>query len=166
MRTFVLLVTLFLCYGAMAQTAAVDTLAPYQKNKKLPNFNLLALDGQWYDVYNSNKEKNTAIIVFSPDCHHCEIEAEELSKNLDKLKNIDFLWVTTSGDKEGVMNFSKKYGFDNQPNFKFFRDPNFATILFYEVRTTPFTAIYNNKGTLKEVFRNSTSTANILKAVK
>lgn len=157
---------LFLSFSVIAQTNGLDTLAPYQKNDQLPAFNLKKLDGSWYNVSNLNKDKNVAFIVFNPDCHHCEIEAEEISKNIEELQNIEFLWVTTSTEKEEIEKFAQRYNFLNKENFHFLTDPNYAAAIFYEVRTTPFMAIYNKQGKLKKIYRNATTAAGILQALK
>lgn len=162
----VFLLSIFISAATMAQSDIADTTAPYQKTDKLPTFNLKDTNDGWYDVYNSNKEKNTAIVVFNTTCHHCELEAEEFAKNIDKLNHIDFLWISTSDTKEDILNFASKYGFDKKDNFKFFLDPNFASVIFYDIRTTPFIAVYDNKGKLKKIFRNAVKTEGLLTALK
>lgn len=164
--TVLFLLTILISTTTIAQSETADTTAPYQKTDKLPSFNLKDMNDGWYDVYNSNKEKNTAIVVFNTTCHHCELEAEEFAKNIEQLKHIDFLWVSTSDSKEDILNFASKYGFDKQNNFKFLHDPNFALPIFYDIRTTPFIAVYDKKGKLKKIFRNAVKAEGLLTVLK
>lgn len=167
MKTYLLLFSfLTIAFASKAQTDVIDTIPAYQKTNTLPDVDVVKTDGSWYNIYKNNKNNPTAIIVFNPDCHHCELEAEDIAQNIDAVKHINFLWITTSGDKNATLAFSQKFGFYKHSNFLFLYDPNFKIPVFYEVRTTPFIAVYDNAGKMKQIFRQGAKTENILAALE
>jgi hypothetical protein len=86
----------------------------------------------------------TAIIYFSPECNHCQYEATEIVKKIDSLKNVLFIWASYR-DFEDIKKFEYKYRLNLYPNIKVGRDPIYLIPSFYQVKFTPFVALYNNQ---------------------
>ncbi len=136
---------------AAPQAPVVDPSAPYMKDKHLPVFSITSVEGK--EITNKDlpsKYKYTCIIIFSPDCSHCEHEAGELNKNADKLKNILFIWDSYR-DMDAIKKFAAKYGLVGQPNVIIGRDPSFTIPTFFRPRMTPFVALYE-KGNFVKVW--------------
>jgi thiol-disulfide isomerase/thioredoxin len=53
---------------------------------------LTGIDGKEITNKQMPKSKFVCIIIFSPDCSHCEKEAADLNKYADKFKNVVFVW--------------------------------------------------------------------------
>ena len=146
-------------------TPAVDSNAPYMKDKRIPSFNITSIDGK--EITNKQlptKYKYTCIIIFSPDCSHCEHEASELSKNADKFKEVLFIWDSYR-EMDAIKKFAAKYNLAGQPNVIIGRDPTFSIPTFFRPKMTPFVAIYNN-GNLVRVWDQGAEVNELIKIVQ
>ncbi len=142
-QIIILLFTIFFTFSAKAQSP-IDTIPTYQKNKAMPVFRLLQTDSSWLETKDLPTYDYTAIIYFSPECSHCQYEATEIVKKIDSLKNILFIWASYR-DFEDIKKFYYKYKLNQFPNIKVGRDPKYLIPSFYQVKFTPFVALYNNK---------------------
>jgi thiol-disulfide isomerase/thioredoxin len=147
-----------------AQGPTVDPNAPYLKDKQLPSFSITSVDGKEITNKQIPKYKFTCIIIFSPDCPHCEKEAAEINKYPEKFKNVLFIWDSYR-DMESIKKFAEKYNLINQPNVVIGRDPNFTLPTFFRPRMTPFMAIYL-KGTLLKVYEQGTDVFELVKIIE
>ena len=144
---------------------AVDPSAPYMKDKHIPTFSIVSVDGK--EITNkqlSNKYKYTCIIIFSPDCSHCEHEASEISKNADKFKDVQFIWDSYR-EMDLIKKFAIKYNLSDQPNVIIGRDPAFSIPSFYRPKMTPFVALYN-KGNLVRVWDQGAEVNELIKIIQ
>jgi peroxiredoxin len=79
----------------------------------LPKMVVKSLDETTIDVH-ALKEK-TILILFQPDCDHCQREAKEIRENLLAFKDYT-LYFISAGDMEAVKKFGESYdllGHDN-----------------------------------------------------
>ncbi len=73
-----------------------DTTTPlFKRFPTLPPLQLILTDSTKYTSENIPKKKPVLILFFSPDCEHCQHEAEELVANKEGLKNIHIIMVST-----------------------------------------------------------------------
>src|ERR1051325_1371806 len=79
---------------AHAQTlSARDSmqLPAYQRFPTLPAFNILMLDSATvFNTYNVKEGRPTVLFFFSPDCEHCEMITDSLTKYMGYMHNADF----------------------------------------------------------------------------
>ena len=106
----------------------------------------------------------TCIIIFSPDCSHCEKEAGDINKYADKFKNVLFIWDSYR-DMESIKRFAAKYNLVDKPNVIIGRDPNFTLPTFYRPRMTPFVALYQ-KGVLLKVYEEGADVFELIKIIE
>jgi hypothetical protein len=90
-------------------------------------------------------------MLFSPDCEHCQKQTEILLENSAKLQHTQII-MTTTLKMDKIREFIAKYHLDDYPNFLIGRDPSMFFGIFYELKSTPFLAIYNQKEELIRVF--------------
>ncbi len=143
----------------------VDPNAPYMKDKHIPSFSITSVDGK--EITNkdiSNKYRYTCIIIFSPDCSHCEHEATELDKNTDKFKNVLFIWDSYR-DMDAIKKFANKYNLAGQPNVIIGRDAAFTIPTFFRPRMTPFVALYD-KGNIVRVWDQGVEPNELMKIIQ
>lgn len=146
-------------------TPSVDPNAPYMKDKRLPPFSISSIEGK--EVTNKQlptKYRYTCIIIFSPDCSHCEHEASELNKNADKFKNVLFIWDSYR-EMDLIKKFAAKYNLAGQPNVIIGRDPSFSIPTFFRPRMTPFVALYD-KGNLVRVWDQGAEVNELIKIIQ
>jgi len=142
-----------------------DPTAPYAKDPHIPVFSMIsAADGT--EITNKTIPSNfkyTCIIIFSPDCSHCQHEAEELNKNADKFKNVLFIWDSYR-EMEGIKKFASTYNLLSKPNIVIGRDPAFTIPTFYRPKMTPFLALYEN-GNFVRVWDQGVEVAELMKFI-
>jgi len=154
---FIFFASLALVAGASAQqasgTATTDTLAPYQKTAYMPSFSIQTPDSTWFSKIKLKAKKPTLILYFSPDCGHCQLETEEVISKMNELRDLQIVMVT-SRPFEDMKNFAEYYKLNRFPSIKIGTDPARLVTRFYDVKTTPFSALYDEKGKLVTVYRN------------
>jgi len=141
----------------------IDPNAPFLKDKNIPKFTLNLTTGKSFSNTQIPKTRYTCIIIFSPDCSHCQDEATELTKNADKFKSVFFIWNSYKEMKE-IKDFATKYGLDKQANVVVGRDPEFSIPVFFRPRMTPFVAIYD-KGQFLKVYEQGVKVPELLKII-
>ncbi|GAC1441631.1 MAG: hypothetical protein NVSMB63_09380 [Sediminibacterium sp.] len=137
-----------------------DTIPPYKKNPKIPAFRILQADSTWFSNKEIPKSHFTIMIYFSPDCGHCQYEAKEIVRNMDSLKKVFFVWSSYHPVNE-IKDFYHKYGLDKFSNIRIGRDPNYAIPSFYQVKFTPFVAVYNKKGLFIKAYETGVEMAQL-----
>lgn len=161
------IVTSILCLflvAANAQSSAPDPNAPYMKTDKFPSFSLMSVNGK--EITNKqlpNKYRYICIVIFSPDCQHCEHEAGEINKYADKFKNTLFIWDSYR-DMDAIKKFAEKFNLVNKPNVIIGRDAEFTLPSFFRPRMTPFMAIYDN-GHLIKVYEQGADIFELIKLI-
>jgi thiol-disulfide isomerase/thioredoxin len=141
----------------------IDPNAPFLKDKNIPKFTLNLTTGKSFSNTQIPKNKYTCIIIFSPDCSHCQEEAAELTKNADKFKSVFFIWNSYK-EMADIKVFATKYGLDKQSNVIVGRDPDFSIPVFFRPRMTPFVALYAN-GQLLKVYEQGVKVPELLKII-
>jgi thiol-disulfide isomerase/thioredoxin len=156
------ILSLFASMTLMAQ-GNIDPNAPFLKDKNIPKFTLNLTTGKSFNSTQIPKTKYTCIIIFSPDCSHCQDEAAELTKNADKFKSVFFIWNSYK-EMADIKAFATKYGLDKQSNVIVGRDPEFSIPVFFRPRMTPFVALYAN-GQLLKVYEQGVKVPELLKII-
>jgi thioredoxin-related protein len=135
---------------------ATDSIvAPYKRFPTVPAFNLLLGDSTTtYTKENLPRKKSLLLMIFNPECEHCQHETEELLKYKQDLKDVEVLMVTFQPIY--MMNeFVKDYHVSELPNVVIGRDPSYLLANFYQMRSLPYLALYNKKGNLIETAEGS-----------
>jgi len=157
------IVASLLCLIVLSSQGQADQGAPYLKNDAIPVFSITSVSGKEITNKNMPKYKYTFIIIFSPDCPHCEHEAAEINKYADKFKEVLFIWDSYR-DMDAIKKFADKYNLNNKPNVIIGRDPNFMLPSFYRPRMTPFMAIYE-KNKLVKVYEQGAEVFDLIKII-
>ena len=164
-KLFATLMVLF-AVAAHAQSANDnDTIPPYKKMTKIPEFAILQSDSTWFTNKQLPANKPTVIIYFSPDCGHCQMTAEEFVKGMDKLKNTELVWVSYHTPEE-IKTFAENYKLNQFSNVVLGRDPNYKIPVFYKIQFTPFMAVYDKKGNFLNAYPQGTSPETIAQLIK
>jgi thiol-disulfide isomerase/thioredoxin len=160
MKQLFLAVLIICSVTAAAQT---DTLPPpYKRYPTVPPLQLVLEDSATkYTKADLPKKKPVLIMMFSPDCDHCQHEAEQLVANAEKLKDIQLVMITTAPIYR-MTEFANKYGLTGLKNVVVAKDPYYLLPPFFDMRNYPFLALYNKKGELIRVFEGSVSVEKLL----
>jgi thioredoxin-related protein len=164
----ILFVLCLLCEPVAAQTpepAPADT-ALYLRFPTVPPFTLYKLpDSSKFAKTDLKKKKKTLLIIFSPDCDHCQQETKNLTAAMDKFKKIQIVMASWLPYNE-ILKFYGDYNIAAYPNITMGWDKSFFLPPFYKLHNLPFMALYDKKGNLINVFEGTVSLDKVLEAFK
>lgn len=136
------------------QSTAQDT-ALYKQFPFIPSFKLLKVpDSTSFTQNDLPKKKPVLLIIFSPDCEHCQQETEELKKNIKLFKKTEILMVSAM-PYPVIKKFYEDNGLKEFNNITVAFDRPYYLGTFYRVRTFPSIFLYDKKGNLKKEFDGS-----------
>lgn len=129
--------------------------APYKRFPTPPPFKLLLTDSATYFTKDGlAKKKAVMIMLFSPDCEHCQHKTEEIIQHIDAFEKVQIVMSTTFPfDK--MVGFYNKYDLKRFDNIIMGKDINYLLPTFYNIRNLPFLAFYNKKKELISVFEGA-----------
>lgn len=169
MKKLILVIIATLLFGGLTQLTAQENTpvrpdAPYLTNKNIPAFNLLLADGKNFSQNDIPSSKYTIIIYFSPDCGHCQHEATEMVKNLDSLRHTYIVWAGSRSIPE-LKAFSEKYGVIGCPNMVYGQDQHYSIPSYYQVKYTPFVAVYDYRKQFVKAYEMGVEIPELLKLI-
>src|SRR6186997_2714763 len=116
---------LLLLSGLQSAFAQNDSIkAPYLRFPKFPPVNLVLPDSTQFNKELLDKKSAVMLMLFSPQCEHCQHETEELIKNIDRFKKIQVVMATMM-PFDSMMVFRKKYGLAKYSNIIVGHDKSF-----------------------------------------
>lgn len=140
-----------------------EPLPAYRRFPTPPPFKLLETDSVTiFSKANLEKKKPLLVILFNPDCEHCQHETEEIIKHIDAFEKIQIV-MASNAPFSLIRSFYHKYEISKFPNIKVGQD--FQSILpsFYMIRNFPYLAMYDKKGKLLTTFEGAMKIEDILK---
>lgn len=148
---------------SLAQKDSVPA-PPYQRFPVLPPLQVVLADSTTkYTKADLPKGKPVLIMLFSPDCEHCQHEAERFVAGRELLKKIHIVMITTYPIYR-MKEFAAQYGLDGMENVVVAKDPHYFLLPFYDVRNFPFLALYDKKGKFIRTFDGSATVEKLLDA--
>ena len=142
------------------------TEPPYKRFPTLPPVQLLLGDSVTkYTKENIPGKKPVLVMLFSPDCSHCQHTAEEMYENREALEDIHIVMSTVLSLHE-MNSFMKKYKLDEMKNVVAGKDLYFILPPFYAIKNFPYMAMYNKKGNLIMGFEGSMGIDKVIKVFK
>ena len=166
-KRFAILFFILTAFAATSFCQTDSTFAPpYLRFPTVPPFKLLKADSTtFYTKDDLPKHKAVVIVVFNPDCEHCQHETEELIANIDKFKNVQIV-MSTNMLFDKMKEFYIKYNLEKYPKIWMGRDYQWVLPSFFKFSSIPFHAIYDKKHDLVTTFEGSMTTEKLLKAIK
>lgn len=139
--------------SAMAQE---DSTLLYKRFPIIPSFKLINVaDSSIFTKDNLKKKKATIIMMFSPDCEHCQAETKELTEKIGLFKKAQIIMASPL-DFNYLKEFYNEYKIASYPNITMGRDPIYFFGTFFKVRSFPSIFVYDKKGNLVNSFVGST----------
>lgn len=140
---FALAVTL----AGFGQTGTEPVKFPqYINDGKIPGFSIIsAPDSAVFTHKNLKPNKPTLIMVFSPECGHCQEETKAIEANMEHFKDVQILMVTWVSYKL-LVPFSRQFGTVKYPNITLAYDAHDFFYDYYDVHRYPKVIIYNKDG--------------------
>ena len=156
---------LFCCISSSAVTQTQPD-PPYKRFPTVPPLKLLLTDSSTIFTEKDLK-KNTPlfVILFSPDCEHCQKETEELIDKIDSFKNIQIVMATFM-PVDKMKTFYNNYKLDRFSNIIVGYDIQHILPTYYRISYTPFLAFYDKKGNLIEGIQGALPLSKVLEYFK
>ncbi|WP_460560145.1 TlpA family protein disulfide reductase [Ferruginibacter profundus] len=160
-------ILLFFAVAVSAMSfAQVDTSILYLRFPNVPSFKLTNVkDSTYFTKADLKKKKATIIMMFSPDCEHCQMETKELTASIKLFKKAQIVMASPL-DYAYLRKFYDEYKIADFPNITMGRDPSYFLGTFYKVRSFPSIFVYDKKGNFVTSFTGSTPIAEIAAAIK
>ena len=159
---FIFVVTLFFTSSIFCQ---YDTTPPYLKNKAVPNFTLLSLDSIAFTQTVLGKEKSTIIMLFNPECEHCQ-EQLKLLLSLPEVAAKATLILTATETLQKIKIFYNKFQLQKYPWVVIGKDYKYFFGGFYQPKTIPVLAFYNKQQQLVYFNQGNVKKKAITEAIK
>ncbi len=161
MKIFLLSCFLTAVVSAFAQQ---DTTMPaYRRYPQVPGLQLFVGDSTKYTNESLPKKKEVLLVLFSPDCDHCQREAEQIVANKEAFKKIHIIMASTY-PLYRIREFAAKYGLADMENVVMAKDPYYLLLSFYAIRNYPYLALYDKKRKLIRTFEGSAGAEKLLEA--
>lgn len=101
-----------------------------------------------------HKKKPVLLILFNPQCEHCQQQAKEMVKQKDLFKNIQVVMSTTM-PFDSMKVFYNKYQLSEMKDLVIGRDTQYFLPTFFHISNLPFLAFYDKKKELIKVFEGA-----------
>jgi thiol-disulfide isomerase/thioredoxin len=155
---------LFFVIALFAQADSVQ--APYKRFPGYPPVKLLLPDSSsYYTKADLPKKKSVLLMLFNPDCGHCQLETEQMIAHIDAFKNVEVV-MATNANFAAMKEFRVKYGLGRFDNIVVGQDTKYFLPPFYALRNFPFLAFYNRNKELVEVHEGSMPIEKLIELIK
>lgn len=146
-------------------TTTADTTPPYLKHPEMPAFKIQLMDSvSSFNTYNIKPGKKTVLMLFGPDCEHCQHMADSIRAHMSELKNAN-LYMFSFAELRDIKKFAEKYKLNKEKNIVFGKDIDFFFAGFYKLSAVPGIAIYDEKKQFVKLFNGGAKITDITSAV-
>ncbi|MBD1393597.1 TlpA family protein disulfide reductase [Mucilaginibacter glaciei] len=137
----------------------------------IPTYKILTADSTYKTYADLKKDKPVMIVYFSPDCSHCQHLMNELKPKMNDLKKMQVVLIAFTRTEYPYLNllrdFRKTYNLAKYPNVTMGTEyPTYKVQQFYQVKTTPFIAIYDHDGKLLKAYEKVPTMDELMASVK
>jgi thiol-disulfide isomerase/thioredoxin len=137
-----------------------------KEGQPMPKFSILLTDSTtWITPNQESINKPMAIFYFSPYCPFCKAQTEQLVKDMDRLKNIQF-YLISRFPITAIKEYQQKYQLAKYPNIISGMDTATFMTDYFEMPGVPFWAIYNKNKKLSQSFLGKIYSSKIIKAAE
>jgi thiol-disulfide isomerase/thioredoxin len=157
---------LFIVNAAFSQTSPrTDSVPSYATLKNLPSFVIYkAPDSTAFNQKDLQTGMPELLMIFSPDCGHCQHVTKEILDNISHFKKTKILMITWLPYSE-MMQFYKTYNIAGYPQITMAWDSKFFFLPYYHVTTYPKLIVYNKKGNFVKEFQGEIEIENVWKSL-
>lgn len=150
MRKYIILI-LCISLGKIS-FAQEDSSLIYLRFPTIPPFSITIVpDSTQFTKDDLSKKKATIIMIFNPDCEHCQHETKELIANIKLFKKVQIIMASPL-EFSYIKKFYEDYDIASYPNIIMGRDPSYFFGTFYKVRFFPAIFLYDKHGNFVKAF--------------
>lgn len=156
---------LYCCVSAVSAQQQDTTLPAYKRYPTVPGLQLFLADSTKYTNENLPSKKQLLLMLFSPDCDHCQHEAEQIVANREALKDTHII-MTSSYPLARIREFGERYHLTEMNNVVLTKDPYYVLLSFYAVKSLPYLALYDKNRKLIRTYQGSVGIEQLLQSFK
>jgi thiol-disulfide isomerase/thioredoxin len=139
----------------------------YKPPQVIPPYHILNTDSVYVTPANLKKNKPVMIIYFAPDCSHCQHLMYELKPEMKAFKNVQVIMITFVQQLKAIQVFYRDFDLKKYPNFIVGTEyPTYKVQQYYQVRTTPYIALYDKDGKLVKSYEKAPKAEELAAEVK
>ena len=156
-----LLATLLLAAPVVSASGPTSAVlrAPYKAPPQLPDMPLLTTEGT--QVNARTLTGKVVLVLFQPDCDHCQREAEEIHRHLEDFADYSVYFITYA-PLQDIQQFAKDYQLSDQDNIFFALSEVQPILQNFGSIPTPSLYIYSEQQQLVKAFEGETPIKDIL----
>lgn len=129
-----------------------DTPAVYKRFPSVPPFKIMRVaDSTTFQKSDLKNKKATLMMIFSPDCDHCQHATRDLLANIDRYKKVQIV-MAAYAPFDMVYKFYQDFGIAAHANITMGIDQGYFLNSFYSIKNFPSVFLYDKKGTLIKSF--------------
>lgn len=122
------------------------------EGKLMPSFNLLLMDSTSLLNTSAIPTGNpTVFLLFSPSCHYCRAQTQDIIDEIKSLTNIRF-YIFSSFSFDQVKSYNEHYQLNKYKNITVGQDYGSYFENYFKAPGVPYMAIYSKDKRLKQVF--------------
>ncbi|MCC9136071.1 peroxiredoxin family protein [Pontibacter silvestris] len=149
--------------GKFSKSEAKSVSTPKETaTNNIPWIQLTRLDGS--KIVAHDLESNVVLVVFQPDCDHCQREAKEISEHLSSFKKYD-LYFISDAEMDKLSQFAKDYKLHGENNVHFVQATANDIFNNFGAIPTPSLYVYSDNGHLEKSFIGETPIENIMNSL-
>jgi len=148
-------ISLFLltnCTQDTSKTGEIEATVKLDSALMIPDFTIATIeDSTTFNSSDFSKEGLVLLKYFSPDCNHCQEEAEKYVSKKDSLHNIKTIWV--SGDwapLDSIRKFVDTYQLGKIDPVAVGKEASNYLLSHYKIEGIPYNAVFKDNQLLKE----------------
>ena len=137
----------------------------YPRSSTLPPFTITKVpDSSRFEKANLQKNKAVMIVVFSPDCEHCQHEIKEIKANIKLFKNVQIVMISNLG-YQYIKVFYKEFEIAKYPSITMGMDYGYLLGSFFNMEGLPSVFLYDKNGKFVKAFDRKSSVKTIAAAL-
>ena len=167
--TFIITMKKLLLFLSLVIAAGSTSAQTKQDITKIPPYHILTTDSVYVTPANLKKNKPVVIIYFSPDCGHCQHMMKEMKPKMKEFGDAQIVMITFMDPSMliAVKTFYNDFGLKKYPNIIVGTEGHsYVVQKYYQVRTTPYIAVYDRKGKLITAYDKAPTISELIATVK
>src|SRR6202012_5874603 len=167
--TFITIMKKLLLFLALVIVAGSTQAQEKQDITHIPPFKILRPDSTYFTAADLKKDKPVMIIYFSPDCSHCQHLVYEMKPKMKQFGDTQIVMVTFTEFTmlKMIKNFTRDFDLAKYPNITVGTEGRtYVVQQNYQVKTTPYIAVYDHKGKLIKSFSKAPTIDELIATIK
>jgi thiol-disulfide isomerase/thioredoxin len=153
MKIYIYILFFLLFLSGCSTSPVLEAVKTGKEGKTIPSISILLPDSlHYYNTKDIQAGKPTLVFYFSPGCPYCRLETRRIVNNMNKLKEIRFLFISNSFNL--LNKFYKEFDIEKHKNIILGFDIKHEVSRYYNYKSSkvPFLAFYGKNNTLDQSF--------------